>query len=106
MAKVIFVMHRKPGMTREQCVEYWDGEVHTALAKKVPGLTRWVQNRVIGGPSESVYDGIGELWFENDAAMEKALKSAEFAAAVEDAKNFLDMGRTGMILVKEKTAIG
>jgi len=106
MAKVIFVMHRKPGMTREQFVESWVGEVHTALAKKVPGLTRWVQNRVIGGPGEAIYDGIGELWFESDAAMEKALNSPEFAAAVEDAKNFLDMDRTGMITVEEKTAIG
>ena len=106
MAKVIFVMHRKPGMTREQFVKSWDGEAHKALARKVPGLKRWVLNRVIGGPGEPVYDGIGELWFESDAAMEKALISAEFAAAVEDSKNFVDRDRSGMILVEEKTAIG
>jgi uncharacterized protein (TIGR02118 family) len=106
MAKAIFVLHRKPGTTREECVAYWGGDVHTALVKKVPGLTRWVQNRVLGGPSESQYDGIGELWFESDTAMQKALSSGEFAAAVEDAKNFLDMDRTGMILVEEKTVIG
>ena len=107
MAKVIFVMHRKPGTTREQFVDHWDGEVHTSLAKKVPGLARWVQNRVISAPGEEpICDGIGELWFESDAAMEKALKSEEFAAALEDAKNFLDMDRTGMLLVEETTAIG
>jgi hypothetical protein len=27
-------------------------------------------------------------------------------AAVEDAKNFLDMERTGMIVVEEKTIVG
>lgn len=105
MAKVIFVMCRKPGMTREQFVEHWTGKVHMALAKKVPGLTRWVQNRVIGAPGEPICDGIGELWFESDAVMEKALKSSEFGAAVEDAKNFLDMERTGMVIVQENTAI-
>jgi uncharacterized protein (TIGR02118 family) len=106
MAKVIFVMCRKPGMTPEQFVEHWTGEVHMALAKKVPGLTRWVQNRVVGAPGEPICDGIGELWFESDAVMEKALKSAEFGAAVEDAKNFLDTERTGMVIVQETTAIG
>ena len=27
-------------------------------------------------------------------------------AAVEDAKNFLDMEKTGLVIVKEKTVIG
>jgi hypothetical protein len=38
--------------------------------------------------------------------MTKALSSPEMAAAVEDAKNFRDMDRTGMIVVLEKTIIG
>jgi hypothetical protein len=28
------------------------------------------------------------------------------AAAVEDAKNFLDMERTGLVIVEEKTVLG
>ena len=38
--------------------------------------------------------------------MNAALSSPEMAAAVEDARRFLDMERTGMVLVEEKTLAG
>jgi hypothetical protein len=47
MAKVIFVLQRKPGMTREECSRTWAGEQHTSTVSKIPGLTRWVQNHAI-----------------------------------------------------------
>ena len=46
------------------------------------------------------------FWFESDQAMNAALNSPEMGAAVDDAKRFLDMERTGMIIVDEKTVIG
>lgn len=106
MAKIIFVLQRRRDQTREQCLDYWSGTTHTSIVRKVPGLAKWVQNHVVGAPAEPVCDGIGELWFASDEAMDKALNSPEMAAAVEDAKNFLDMDRTGMIVVQEKTIIG
>ena len=69
-------------------------------------MTKWVQNHVVGAPSEPMCYGVGELWFESDEAMTKALESPQMAAAVEDAKNFLDMDRTGLIIVQEKTIVG
>ena len=74
--------------------------------RRVPGLTRYVQNHVGSAPAEPVCDGIGELWFATDDLMNEALNSPEMTAAVEDAKRFLDMERTGMILVQEKTLVG
>jgi hypothetical protein len=38
--------------------------------------------------------------------MTAALNSSQMGAAVEDARNFLDMDQTGMIIVDEKTIIG
>jgi hypothetical protein len=38
--------------------------------------------------------------------MEAALNSPEMGAAVESAKNFLDMEKTGMVIVEEKTLLG
>jgi uncharacterized protein (TIGR02118 family) len=106
MPKVIFVIQRKPGTTREECLDYWAGDGHTSIVRRVPGLTRWVQNHVASAPAEpAVCDGVGELWFESDDAMRRALSSPEMAAAVEDAHNFLDMDRTGLIIVEEKTVI-
>jgi uncharacterized protein (TIGR02118 family) len=105
MAKMIFVLHRRSDMTREQCLEYWSGEHHTSIVKEVPGLTKWVQNHVTSAPGEPVCDGVGELWFESNDVMEKALNSPEMGAAVEDAKNFLDIEKTGLIIVEEKTIV-
>ena len=106
MAKVIFILHRKDGTTREECLEYWAGERHTSIVRRIPGLARWVQNHPQAAPDESTAcDGVGELWFESDDAMQRALSSPEMGAAVEDAKNFLDMQRTGLIVVEEKTIL-
>jgi hypothetical protein len=38
--------------------------------------------------------------------MTEALNSAEMATAVEDAKNFLDMEKTGMVIVQEQSVVG
>jgi uncharacterized protein (TIGR02118 family) len=106
MSKVIFILHRTEGTTREQCLEHWAGDRHTSIVGRIPGLTRWVQNHVRFGPAEpAACDGVGELWFESDDAMQRALSSPEMGAAVEDAKNFLDMQRTGLIVVEEKTIL-
>ncbi len=101
MAKVIFVIHKKQGLTVEEMNAGWGGERHASIVKKLPGLVKFVQNHLVGPPGATICDGIGELWFENDAVMEKAVSSPEMGAAVEDAKGFLDMEKTGMIMVRE-----
>ncbi len=106
MSKMIFVLQRRPDLTREACAREWSGEQHTAIVNRLPGLTRWVQNHVDGAPGEPVCDGIGELWFKSDKARDAALKSPEMAAAIEDAKRFLDMERTGLLIVEEKAVAG
>jgi steroid delta-isomerase-like uncharacterized protein/uncharacterized protein (TIGR02118 family) len=105
-AKMIFVLQRRAGTTREECLAYWSGQHHTALVGKVPGLRRWRQNHVVSAPGTPVCDGVGELWFDSDEVLEAALASPEMAAAVEDARNFLDMDRTGLVIVDEKTPVG
>ena len=105
MAKVIFIVHRRAEQTREQCYEQWAGARHTSIVKSVPGLRRWVQNRVMTAADGSACDGIGELWFDSPAALEQALNSPEMAAAAEDAKRFLDMERTTMVIVGEDTIL-
>jgi uncharacterized protein (TIGR02118 family) len=106
MSKVIFVLHRRADLTREQMAEHWSGEQHTSIVNRVPGLTRWVQNHVMSAPGEPICDGIGELWFESDEAVQQALSSPEMGAAVEDAKRFLAMEKTGLIIVEEKPVVG
>ena len=81
MAKVIFVLQRRAGLTREQALAQWNGEQHAAIVGKLPGLTRYVQNHVGPASAGPVCDGIGELWFATDDLMNEALNSPEMAAA-------------------------
>jgi hypothetical protein len=37
--------------------------------------------------------------------MQAALDSPEMAAAVEDAQNLLDMDKTGLVIVEERTVV-
>jgi uncharacterized protein (TIGR02118 family) len=103
MSKVLFVGFRRADLTHEQCLAEWNGERHISVVRKTPGLKKWVQNHVTSMPSEAAPDGIGELWFDNAQALEQAMNSPEMAAAVEDAKRFLDMEKTYALVVNEKT---
>lgn len=105
MDKVIFVLHRRADLTREECLDQWAGERHVSVVKDLPGLVKWRQNHVISAPGEPICDGIGELWFTSADAMNAALASPEMGAAVNDAKNFLNMERTGLIIVDERTIL-
>lgn len=106
MPKVIFIVHRQEGTTREQCLDSWAGDRHTSIVGRISGLARWTQNHVASPPGEpAACDGVGELWFESDEVMQQALSSPEMEAAVEDAKNFLDMEKTGLVVVEEKAIL-
>ena len=104
-AKVVFVLFRRAGLSHDQCLGEWKGERHVSLVRNVPGLRRWVQNHVASLPGESAPDGLGELWFDDPEAMKKAMGSPKMAAAVEDAKRFLDMARTYALTVHENVVI-
>ena len=101
--KLMFVLFRRADLTHEQSLTEWTGAPHRLIAQSVPGLKKWVQNRVISLPNENAADGIGELWFDSQEAMEHAMSSPQMAAAVEDAKRFLDMERTYAVVVTEET---
>ena len=67
MIKSLSLLTRKAGMTHEQFVKHWL-EVHGPLARKVPGLRRYVQSHILEErtrpdiPSTDVeIDGVAEL---------------------------------------------
>ena len=104
-AKVVFVLFRRADLSHEQCLAAWQGEQHVSIVKKVPGLRRWVQNHVATLPHEGAADGIGELWFDDAASSKHGMESSQMAAAVEDAKRFLDMGKSYALAVDEQLVI-
>jgi uncharacterized protein (TIGR02118 family) len=107
MSSAIFILQRKAGLTRQECLDHWGGDRHTGIVRELPGLTRWIQHRVVSAPAEpAACDGVGVLSFESDEMMHAALSSPEMAAAVEDARSFLDMDRTGLVIVEDKIVVG
>ncbi len=106
MNKVLFILQRRDDRTPDEVREHWSGEEHMSHVRQLPGLTRFVQKYVVASPAGRVCDGVGELWFENAEMMEAALNSPEMGAAVEDAQNFLDMEKTGLLIVEERTVAG
>jgi uncharacterized protein (TIGR02118 family) len=110
MIKTIGLLTRKPGWTHEQFMKHWV-EVHAPLAHGIPGLRRYVQNHIAGERTradipahELAIDGIAELWFDDEAALQKAAQSPEMKALHADGALFI--GRIKSYIVEEKTIIG
>ena len=88
MAKLI-VVYRIPRDPAE--FDRYYAQVHTPLAKKMPGLRRLEVTRLTGAPSgaSDLYQ-IAELYFDNAAAREAALASNEGKAAEADLPKFAE----------------
>ena len=110
MIKTIGLLTRKDAWTHEQFMKHWV-EIHAPLALAVPGLRRYVQNHIQGErtrpdiPTTAVeIDGIAELWFDDQAALEAAARTPEMKALHADGALFI--GRIRSYVVEEKVIIG
>ena len=106
MSKIIFVHYRKDGITRKEMTEMWSDDTQLAIVSRLPGLTKWIQNHVISPEGEAACDGIGELWFESDEAVQAAIESSVWQEAVDDARRYIDLEKSGAIIVTEKKMVG
>jgi len=104
--KLIFICFKRPELNDKEFAADWAGARHAAVVERIPGLEKYVHNYLAATDQSSAPDGIGELWFESDEALEGAMNSPEMGAAVEDAKKFLDMSRTYAVPATEGTIIG
>ncbi len=109
MIKTVGLLTRKPGWTHEQFMKHWV-EVHAPLALAVPGLRRYVQNHIRDERTRAdiettaiEVDGIAELWFDDQAALEKAAQTPEMKALHADGAKFI--GAIKSWVVEEKVVI-
>lgn len=109
MIKRVSLLTRRDGMSREQFTRHWL-EIHAPLARPVPGLRRYVQSHILEEfrrpdiPTSPVQvDGIAELWFDDQAALEKAAQTPEMRALHADGAKFI--GRIKSWVVEEKVVI-
>jgi uncharacterized protein (TIGR02118 family) len=95
MLKVIDLVKRRPDLSVAAFQERWKGEAGAALAR-VPGLLRYVQSHALRqgyARGELLFDGIAEMWFQDEAACASALTSAAFADAERVAATLVDRAR-------------
>jgi len=109
MIKSISLLTRKPEITHAEFVEHWL-TVHAPLAHAVPGLRRYVQSHILDErrrpdiPTIEVeIDGIAELWYDDRAAMERAVASPEAKRLHADGATFI--GRIKTFIVEEKEIV-
>lgn len=102
MLKFVVVVYKRADWDTEQFHEYFR-KTHGALALRLPGLRRYVQNFVSADPKRKQpgWDVISELYFEDREAMESAWATPEGKAATEDLLAIADMERTTWSVVEE-----
>ncbi|MEV4105350.1 EthD family reductase [Nonomuraea sp. NPDC049649] len=76
MIKVVALIRRKPGLSREEFLRFWQEE-HPPLVLALPGLRGYRQNPAIEHRKTWPWDGCAELWFDDVRAVKAAFESPE-----------------------------
>ncbi|MFW5964198.1 MAG: EthD family reductase [Natronomonas sp.] len=100
MLKVVVGLVRKQGLDYEAFRDYWLTE-HVPLAEAIPGLERYATS-LPRDPEERRYDGFAQLYFEDEATLERALSSEAVERTGADLENFADT-EAGFQTVVEET---
>ena len=104
MIKRVSFIRRKPGMTKEEFFAHWTGP-HADIVRQMPGVLGLRFGKVQSwNPAEAAWDGVGEVWFENEETAAAAFAAEPFASQlVEDRKKF--MGEAQSCFVIEHTVV-
>jgi hypothetical protein len=112
MIRLTYLLRRKPGMSLSDFQQYWLYEHGPLVASHAThlNLLRYVQvhtlehpinegmNKARGGKMEAPYDGVAELWWENEEALMASLGSSEGETAgaelLKDEANFIDFANS------------
>ena len=107
MIKVITLVKKKEGISREDFYKYWK-DVHGPLvARHIPGLRKYIQNHFVEVPGyEYEGDGIIETWYDNVASFQESMafnttKEARDLGLGQDWAKIADMGKPKMWVVEE-----
>ena len=84
MLKVISLLKRKEGMSREEFYD-WAKNQHPQLAKQLPNLRGYRMNVARLDEPEAAFDAISEMWFDDVSAFDAAFATPHGQKAREDA---------------------
>ncbi len=123
MIKLMYCLRRKPGVSRADFQHYWR-TTHAPLVAGVAatlGVRRYVQSHTIAtgldvaistarGCTVEPYDGVAELWWDDEAGLIAGASSEAGAQAsvmlLKDEANFIDFERSTIFFVQENVVVG
>lgn len=122
MIKLVFALHRLPGMSLEEFQDYWWTTHAPLVRERAPTLkiARYVQSHALetamddamrnSRDAQPKYDGFAELTWESEADLEFAMtdEAALKAGAelLDDERKFIDLKRTSLTFVRERPVVG
>ncbi|MGD0505492.1 MAG: EthD domain-containing protein [Steroidobacteraceae bacterium] len=110
MVKMVFMLKRKPGMSRADFIQYYESHHRLLGEKYVPNAVRYVRRYLepVPGPwskPADEFDVLTELWFANQQEADKAMKHLSEPAIHEeiaqDEARLFDRTRSRMYIVTE-----
>ncbi len=122
MIKLMYCLRRKPGVSRADFQHYWR-TTHAPLVAGVAatlGVRRYVQSHTITtgldlaiatarGCAVEAYDGVAELWWDDEASLLNGASSEAGAQAgvllLKDEANFIDFERSAIFFVSENQVV-
>ncbi len=106
--RLVFVLHRRPELTREEFQRYWS-LTHAPLVKSVAdtlGITGYHQVHTVRdnpGYESQPFDGVAELWFDRAKATGSIVEQQNAGALLlEDEGQFIDLPASPIFLGDEK----
>ena len=83
MIKVMSLMKRREGMSFED-FRTWIVDDHVAFARNIPGMRKYTVEHAVKA-NDAPFDGVCEMWFDNEAAIAEAFGTDAGKAAGGDA---------------------
>jgi uncharacterized protein (TIGR02118 family) len=121
MIKLVFVLHRRPELSREEFQRYWRERHAPLVAERAQaiGARRYVQVHTLETPLDDAlrehrkgepYDGVAELWWDSVEALAATFgdEAGRTAAAelLADEAEFIDLERSAVWLAEEHVVVG
>ena len=109
MVKIVALIKRKPGLSRDEFSRYWK-DVHGPLAvgpTGPPAVRRYTHTDRTRNPdgSEAPYDGVAEMWFDDEPGLQACLDyflGTPGTHLRDDMARFVDMDSVVMFVGEER----
>jgi hypothetical protein len=110
MVKMVFMLKRKPGLSRAEFIQYYESHHRLLGEKYVPNAVRYVRRYLepVPGPwskPADEFDVLTELWFANQQEADKAMKHLSEPAIHEeiaqDEARLFDRSRSQVYIITE-----